>query len=100
MRVTYQIYNAVKIRTISAHSLFLPLQIQLTSFKEPVDAGKKPAKHTNGTTESNGEAESDQNGSSEEKPAKKMKTRLPVDLELEYVLGDMPKKVNSLRWPE
>ena len=26
--------------------------------------------------------------------AKKRKTRLPVDLELEYVLGDMPKKVS------
>ena len=26
--------------------------------------------------------------------AKKRKTRLPVDLELDYVLGDMPKKVS------
>lgn len=28
-----------------------------------------------------------------ERPSKKIKTRLPVDLELEYVLGDMPRKV-------
>ena len=79
-------------------------QIQLTSFGQ---TGTSSAACKGIVSNGNGVAENgtagdirnsrQQNGAGDadvmRPAAKKRKTRLPVDLELEYVLGDMPQKV-------